>query len=125
MSTTARLTFLISLNYDAAMPRPRSDADVFRAIADPTRRALLDRLARGEHAVNRLAKRFDCSLPAVSQHLKVLRGAGLVREERRGRQRIYTADWKPLKRIYDWVDQYRRFWDKKLDALGEHLDRSK
>src|SRR4051794_14829828 len=103
------------------MSRPRAANDVFRAIADPTRRELLDRLAEGEQSMMKLAESFEMSLPAVSQHLKVLREAGLVSERREGRMRIYTLAPTPLREIADWVSPYEQFWQTRLRKLGEHL----
>src|ERR1043166_2659006 len=102
------------------MARPRI-GDVFRAVADPTRRELLDRLSAGEESMMNLADSFDMSLPAVSQHLKVLREAGLVSERREGRKRIYTVVPGPLREISDWVGHYQPFWQTRLDKLGQHL----
>ncbi len=96
---------------------------VFEAIADPTRRALLDLLAQNEHSVNDLVEKFNVTQPAVSHHLRILRDAGLVRNRRAGRQRLYRLHGRPLREIYDWVAHYERFWTEKLDALGEHLRR--
>ena len=103
------------------MNRAASNADVFRAISDPNRRRLLDLLARGERPVSHLAKSFEVSLPAVSQHLKVLKDVALVKERRAGRQRLYRMNPEPLKEVLEWVGYYERFWTEKLDALGEHL----
>lgn len=100
----------------------RPSASVFKAIGDPTRRAILDRLADGEQSVNELVERFDMSQPAVSQHLKVLRAAGLVSPRRVGRQRLYHIEPEPLREVFDWVRHYERFWDDKLNALGRFLD---
>lgn len=102
------------------MARPET-ADVFRAIADPTRRGLLDLLAAGEAPVGALAAEFDVSLPAISQHLKVLREVGLVSEQRVGRERRYRIEPEPLKEVVDWIAHFEKFWNKKLDALGRHL----
>jgi DNA-binding transcriptional ArsR family regulator len=96
--------------------------DVFRAVADPTRRAILDRLAQGERPALELAAGFDMSQPAISQHLKVLRDAGLVHQQRQGRTRIYSLRPERLRQVYDWVERYSRFWDDRLDALGRYLD---
>ncbi len=96
-------------------------ADVFYAVADPTRRALLDLLARREEPVGSLAAHFAMSRPAISQHLAVLLRTRLVKVRRVGRQRHYCLRPKPLEQIYNWVALYERFWTKKLDALGEHL----
>lgn len=96
--------------------------DTFRAISDPTRRAILDALASGERAVGELGEHFPISQPALSQHLRVLRDAGLVAPRRDGRRRLYRLRPEPLRAVYDWVAHYERFWDAKLDALGAYLD---
>lgn len=98
-------------------------ADVFHAVADPTRRRLLDRLARSESPVNALAAPFRMSRPAVSQHLRILRDAGLVTVRRSGRARLYRLEARRLREVYDWVAHYERFWKQKLKALGEYLER--
>jgi DNA-binding transcriptional ArsR family regulator len=98
-------------------------ANVFRAIADPTRRALLDLLRQDKSPALKLAEQFDLTQPAVSQHLKVLRQAGLVRERRDGRLRIYELEARPLREVRDWVSHYEQFWERKLDALGRHLSK--
>jgi DNA-binding transcriptional ArsR family regulator len=81
--------------------------DVFRAVADPTRRALLDRLRAAEQSVNDLAGPFRMTQPAISQHLRILRHAGLVRVRRMGRQRVYRLDARPLRDVLDWANLYR------------------
>src|SRR5262249_17808940 len=96
---------------------------VFVAIADPTRRKLLDRLGRGETTVLHLARPFAMTLSAVSQHLKQLLAAGLVSVRIEGRQRYYRLNAKPLRSVADWVGQYERLWKEKMSALREHLDR--
>jgi len=96
---------------------------VFRAIADPTRRQILDALARREECVMELAKDFEISLPAISQHLKVLKQAGLIHGQREGRQIFYRLDPAPLRVVSRWVHPYERFWRMKLDALQAHLRR--
>lgn len=96
----------------------------FRALADPTRRALIDLLGEGERSVMELVAQFQVTQPAISQHLAVMRDAGLVTERRSGRQRIYRLRPEPLEQVYDWVGHYRRFWDRRLAALGEHLDQA-
>lgn len=103
------------------MARPRATEDVFRAVADPTRREILDRLAGGEVNMMRLAELFKISAPAVSQHLKILRDAGLVEERREGRMRVYTLVPGPLQEISDWIGHYEQFWQTRLQKLGEHL----
>jgi DNA-binding transcriptional ArsR family regulator len=94
---------------------------VFRAIADPTRRGILDTLARKDESVMELAKDFEITLPAVSQHLKVLKQAGLIRGQREGRQIFYRLNPAPLRQVSRWVHPYERFWRTKLDALHAHL----
>jgi DNA-binding transcriptional ArsR family regulator len=96
---------------------------VFRAIADPTRREILDRLAVQDEPVMELAKMFDMSMPAVSQHLKVLQEARLVTGRREGRQVFYRLNPKPLREVSQWVNTYERFWKNRLNALGAHLRR--
>jgi DNA-binding transcriptional ArsR family regulator len=95
---------------------------VFRAVADPTRRELLDRLAKGELTVMKLAESFEMTLPAISQHLAVLRNAGLVTERRCGRFKLYTLNPRPLHEIADWVQPYERFWRARLAKLRQHLE---
>ena len=104
------------------MGRTTASADIFQAIADPTRRAILDQLQQGEQPVKQLAEPFAISLPAISQHLHVLCDVGLVTQQRSGRQRIYRLNPAPLKQVSDWVSQYEQFWKTKLDALGDYLE---
>ena len=104
------------------MSRPAASADVFVAIADPTRRALLDLLRSGEQPVKELAQPFAMSLPAISQHLQILCEAGLVQMRKAGRQRFYRLNPEPLKQISEWIAQYEQFWQEKLDALGNYLE---
>jgi len=85
------------------MPRPAISSDVFRAVADETRRAMLDRLREEELPVLALAEDFDLSLPAISQHLRVLKEAGLVADRQEGRQRMYRLTPRPLTEIFEWV----------------------
>ncbi len=91
------------------------------ALADPTRRAILARLASGEATVMELAAPFDMSLPAVSRHLKVLEHAGLITRGREAQWRPCRLQAKPLREVADWVEHYRRFWDESLDRLEEYL----
>jgi DNA-binding transcriptional ArsR family regulator len=100
---------------------PDSLSATFAALADPTRRAILARLAMGETSVSDLAEPFDMSLPAVSKHLKVLERAGLIA---RGRE----AQWRPcrlkpiaLREVDDWLEKYRRFWEERFDRLDDYL----
>ena len=97
--------------------------DIFQAIADPTRRAILDRLRDGEQPVKQLAEPFAMSLPAISQHLQILCEVGLVTQRRLGRQRIYQLNPEPLQEVKNWVSHYE-FWQEKLDNLGEYLEES-
>ena len=98
-------------------------SETFRAIADPTRRALLDLLAEGERPVNELVRCFRMTQPGLSQHLRVLRRAGLVTRRRAGRERLYRIRPEQLKPVAEWVAQYERFWKRKLRALGDFLER--
>jgi DNA-binding transcriptional ArsR family regulator len=97
----------------------------FSALADPTRRAILARLALGEATVMELAEPFAMTQPAVSRHLKVLREAGLVTVEVRAQQRVYRLDPAPLRELDDWLAGYRGFWDQRLDALGTEIARGR
>ena len=94
---------------------------VFAAFADPTRRAILARLASGETSVTELAKPFEMSLPAVSKHLKVLERAGLIARGREAQLRPCRLEAKRLKDVADWVEHYRHFWEQSLDRLDEYL----
>ena len=93
----------------------------FAALADPTRRAILARLALGETTVAELAKPFDISGPAVSRHLKVLERAGLISRGREAQWRPCTIEPKALKEIDDWLERYRQFWEQSLDRLEDYL----
>lgn len=95
---------------------------IFSALADPTRRAILGRLAAGEASVNDLAEPFDMSLPAVSKHLKVLERAGLVVRGRDQQRRPARLDPQPLKEVAEWAERYRRFWEESYDRLDEYLE---
>lgn len=106
------------------MSRRRVPTDVFTAIADPTRRRLLDQLGRGEVTVQNLAQPFEMTLSAVSQHLKQLHAAGLVSFRNEGRLRYYRLNPEPLQLVAHWIGQYERFWHAKLGALREHLDKN-
>jgi len=93
----------------------------FSALADPTRRAILARLASGEASVTELAKPFEISLPAVSRHLKVLERAGLVARGREAQWRPCRLEAGPLKETADWVEHYRRFWEQNAGPLADYL----
>lgn len=96
--------------------------ETFAALANPTRRAILSRLARGEASVNELAEPFEMSLPAVSKHLKVLERAGLVVRSRRAQFRPCALNAQPLEEVAGWVEQYRPVWEDRLDRLADYLD---
>jgi DNA-binding transcriptional ArsR family regulator len=93
----------------------------FSALADPTRRAILARLASGAASVGELAEPFAMSLPAVSKHLKVLEHAGLIRRGREAQWRPCQLEAGPLKDAADWLEHYRRFWEQSFDRLGDYL----
>jgi len=93
----------------------------FAALADPTRRAILARLASGETSVTELAQPFDMSLPAISKHLKVLERAGLITRGREAQWRPCRLEAAPLKSISDWVEHYRQFWEASFDRLDDYL----
>jgi DNA-binding transcriptional ArsR family regulator len=94
----------------------------FAALADPTRRAILARLAAGEASVTELAEPFSMSLPAVSKHLKVLERAGLIARGRERQWRPSRLEAGPLKEVADWTDRYRRYWEESYDRLDEYLE---
>jgi DNA-binding transcriptional ArsR family regulator len=97
-------------------------SSTFAALADPTRRAILARLAQGETTVGELAEPFAMSLPAVSKHLKVLERAGLITRGRTAQWRPCRLQAGPLKDLSGWLEHYRRFWDESFDRLDEYLD---
>lgn len=99
-----------------------SAGDVYQAIADPTRRGILDLLAERDRPVAELAAPFAMSRPAISQHLRVLREAGLVADRKVGRQRLYRLQAGPLREIEAWLALYQRFWPRRLQALGDYLN---
>jgi len=104
------------------MSRSRAHADVYQAMAAPTRRAILDRLRRGGSPVSELAAGFRMTRPALSKHLGILRRARLVRERRDGRQRIYQITPAPLEAVAQWVESYRAFWHVNLLSLKRHVE---
>jgi len=97
--------------------------DVFQAIADPTRRAILGLLAMHTLTLNGVAEHFDISRPAVSKHVKILNECGLVTIEQDGRERYCTAKIEKLSEVSDWVEQYRKIWESRLDALEVYLEK--
>src|SRR2546428_5411823 len=96
-------------------------SNTFAALADPTRRAILARLASGQASVTELAAPFRMTMPAVSKHLKVLERAGLVARSRDAQWRPCRLDGEPLRDVADWMEQYRRFWDDSFDRLDDYL----
>jgi DNA-binding transcriptional ArsR family regulator len=93
----------------------------FSALADPTRRAILARLASGKTSIAELSEPFDLSQPAISKHLKVLEQAGLITRGREAQWRPCRLEGKPLKDVADWVERYRRFWEASFDRLEDYL----
>ncbi|MHC5740228.1 ArsR/SmtB family transcription factor [Nostoc sp.] len=93
----------------------------FFALADPTRRAILAHLAKGEASVTELAKPFEMSLPAISKHLNVLKRAGLITQSREAQWRPCQIKAEPLKDAADWIEQYRQLWEERLDRLDDYL----
>lgn len=93
----------------------------FAALADSTRRGILERLASGEASVSELAPPFSMSAPAISKHLKVLESVGLIKRRADARWRLCSLDAKPLREASDWVGQYRKFWESNLDSLEGYL----
>ncbi len=104
------------------MARAATTADAFNAVAEPRRRQILDILADGERPVNALVTRLGLAQPQVSKHLKVLREVGLVDVRDEGRQRMYRLNGQPLKPIHDWVKNYERMWNARLEALDVLLE---
>ncbi len=104
------------------MKAPR---DVYQAIADPTRRAIIHLIAGQSHNVNSIAEKFDVSRQAISLHVKILTDCGLITIQQRGRDRFCEAKLDPLSEVSTWVDQYRQHWESKLDALETYLEKLK
>lgn len=96
-------------------------SSTFAALADPTRRAILARLAAGEFSVTEIAEPFDMSLPAITKHLKVLERAGLISRSREAQWRPCKLEARPLQQAADWVEQYRKFWEESFDRLEDYL----
>ena len=95
---------------------------IFHALADPSRRAIFESLTRGEAAVKEITARFPISQPAVSQHLGVLRDAGLVRARKEGRRVLYRTDPGGMQPLIDWIEHYRAFWTDRVDRLEQLLE---
>jgi DNA-binding transcriptional ArsR family regulator len=96
-------------------------SSIFSALADPTRRAILARLASGEASVGELSQPFRMSKPGISKHLKVLERAGLIAKSREAQWRLCRLEAAPLREVADWMEPYRRFWDESFGRLDEHL----
>jgi DNA-binding transcriptional ArsR family regulator len=103
-------------------PVTYSSAATFQALADPTRRAVLDLLRRGSQPAGEIAGAFPVSRPAISKHLRLLRRAHLVKEHREGRHRVYQLNPEPLRAVDNWLDQYRRFWSVNLASLKQFVE---
>jgi DNA-binding transcriptional ArsR family regulator len=101
---------------------PNSLGAVFAALADPTRRAILERLARGDTSVTELAAPFSVSLPAISKQLRVLERAGLITREKQGRTRRCRLVANPMREAADWMAGYQEYWEQRLDSLANYLD---
>lgn len=93
----------------------------FAALADPTRRRILEHLSRGDSCVTDLARPYSMSLPAVSKHLRVLEGAGLIRRRRNGRVHRLNLEAAPMQQAQQWIEEYRKFWEQSFDRLDEYL----
>ena len=104
-----------------------SDSDAlnatFAALADPTRRQIVERLSRGPAPVGELVQPFDMSWPAVTKHLRALEQAGLVRRHRAGQHRVLELEPGPMNEVRAWMDHHRQFWEKSLDSLADYLER--
>ena len=100
-------------------------SSIFSALADPTRRAIVARLASGEASVGELSQPFQMSKPAISKHLKVLERAGLIAKSREAQWRLCRLEAAPLREVADWMEPYRRYWDESFGRLDEHLRQMK
>ena len=100
----------------------RTSEAAFHALADPTRRAVLDLLRRGSQPAGQIASAFPVSRPAISKHLRLLRRAHLVREHREGRNRVYELNAEPLRAVDSWIEQYRVFWAANLNSLKAFVE---
>jgi DNA-binding transcriptional ArsR family regulator len=107
------------------MTRPAVADDVFRALSDPTRRKVLERLAKGPASVSELAEPFDMKLPSFVQHLGVLERSRLVKSKKKGRVRVFEINPQRLKVAEDWLAEQRRLWETRLDQLDEYLQKLK
>ncbi len=112
---------LINASVKYEVPETDSLSLTFAALADPTRRAILARLSSGQATVTEIAEPFSLSLPGISRHLKVLERAGLIERGREAQWRPCRLRAEPLKAADDWIERYRRFWEERLDRLGDYL----
>lgn len=96
--------------------------DVFQAIADPTRRQIIGMIAKQPMNLNTVSEQFDISRPAISKHIKILAECGLITIKQRGRERFCEPNFEQLRQVSQWIEQYSRFWNDKLDDLGDFLD---
>ena len=99
--------------------------DVFQAIADPTRRQIINMLAKQSMNLNSIAEKFDISRPAISQQIKILEECGLIVIKQQGRERVCEAKFEPLGEVSNWVEQYKQFWNTQFDSLEKYLDKMK
>ncbi len=109
-------------NQPARTQPARNQEATFQALADPTRRAMLDLLRRGSQPAGQIASAFTVSRPAISKHLRLLRRAHLVREHREGRNRVYELNPEPLRAVDSWIEQYRIFWAASLNNLKAYVE---
>ena len=107
----------------SSVPMAGTDTDTFAALANPTRRKLLELLAESPLTAGHLARQFELSRPAISEHLSVLRSAGLVRHKVEGRERIYELNAGPLAGVNDWLRPFERYWRRQLSNLSDYLDK--
>lgn len=105
----------------SAAPSPAAMDAIFRALADPTRRSVVERLSGGDASVSELASSYDMALPSFAAHLRVLEESGLVRSRKVGRVRTYRIEKQRLKLVETWLDRQRRLWEQKLDRLDNYL----
>jgi DNA-binding transcriptional ArsR family regulator len=99
--------------------------DVYQAIADPTRRAIINMIAAQPHNVNAIAEKFDVTRQAISLHIQILSDCGLIKIKKQGRDRLCEAQLSQLSQVSEWVDQYKQHWEEKLDALETYIEKIK
>ena len=116
------VTYSAPKRAEAKLAVARNSEATFQALADPTRRAVLDLLRRGAQPAGQIAEAFPVSRPAISKHLRLLRRAHLVREHREGRHRVYQLNPEPLRAVDSWLDQYRNFWSANLASLKQFVE---